>query len=154
MPKTLLPTTHYSSTWTSIHPQKWDFWTHRRRSAEKVPTMGKATLHTADRQPCGYKSIHQQGAIACPWYYSLRNRVGYFRGTGEILGLGFGSFFFVSLLCVTTFWLHNLVFKWPFLTKIKWWLHHHLLHHIHIFTPRKSETTCYPLSLLSNLIRT
>jgi hypothetical protein len=22
------------------HPQKWDFWTHRRRSAEKMPTSG------------------------------------------------------------------------------------------------------------------
>jgi hypothetical protein len=104
------------------HPQKWDFWTHRRRSAEKVPTMGKATPHPADRQACGYNPTHQRGAIACPWYQSLRNRVGYFGGTGKILGLGFGSFFFVfgCLFCVSvvrsrlficTFWLHNLVFK-------------------------------------------
>jgi hypothetical protein len=75
----------------------------------------------ADRQPCGYKSTYQRGAIACPWYQSLQNRVGYFGGTGEILGLGFGSFFFVfcclfcvccgSRLFVCTFWLHNLVLK-------------------------------------------
>jgi hypothetical protein len=54
---------------------------HHRRSAEKEPNRGKATLHSADRQPCGYKSIHQRGAIACPWYQSLRNREGYFGGT-------------------------------------------------------------------------
>jgi hypothetical protein len=90
--------------------------------------MGKATPHPADRQPCGYKSTHQRGAIACPWYQSLRNRVGYFGGTGKILGLGFRSFFFVfdclfcvsvvrSRLFVCTFWLHNLVFKQPFFNK-------------------------------------
>jgi hypothetical protein len=50
---------------------------------------------------------------------SLRNRVGYFGGTGEILGLGFGSFFFVFGCFVSvvrshfvcTFWLYTLVFK-------------------------------------------
>jgi hypothetical protein len=41
------------------HLQKWDFWTHRRCSAKKVLTMGKATPHPADRQSCGYKSTHQ-----------------------------------------------------------------------------------------------
>jgi hypothetical protein len=65
----------------------------------KGAQSGKATLHPADRQPHGYKPIHQRGAIACPWYQSLRNRVGYFGGTGEILGLGFGSFF----LCLAVF---------------------------------------------------
>jgi hypothetical protein len=65
--------------------------------------MGKATPHPADRQPCGYKSTHQRGAIAWPWYQLLRNRVGYFGGTGKILGLGFGSFFYVfgCLFCVS-----------------------------------------------------
>jgi hypothetical protein len=75
------------------HPQKWGFWIHHRRSAE-------ATLHPADRQPCGYKPIHQRGAIACPCYQSLRNRVGYFGRTGEILGLGFGSFFLCLVVCL------------------------------------------------------
>jgi hypothetical protein len=65
--------------------------------------MGKATPHPGDRQPCGYEPTHQRGAIACPCYQSLRNRVGYFGGTGKILGLGFWSFFFVfgCLFCVS-----------------------------------------------------
>jgi hypothetical protein len=72
----------------------------------KGAQSGKAALHPADRQPCGYKPIHQRGAIACPWYQSLRNRVGYFGGTGEILGLGFGSFF----LCLVVFLFFFFVF--------------------------------------------
>jgi hypothetical protein len=85
--------------------------------------MGKATPHPADRQPCGYKSTHQRGAIACPWYQLLRNRVGYFGGTGKILGVGFWVFlffFFVfgCLFCVSVnlpvFWPHNLVLHKPF----------------------------------------
>jgi hypothetical protein len=113
------------------HPQKWDFWIQHRRSAEKVPTMGKATPHPADWQPCGYNPIHQRGAIACPWYQSLRNRVGYFGGAGEILGLGFGSFFlclvvflffyfcfYVWPLVFVSFWLYNLVFTAFFIKKL------------------------------------
>jgi hypothetical protein len=84
--------------------------------------MGKATPHPADRQPCGYKSIHQRGAIACPWYQSLRNRVGYLEGRerswGWVLGLSFlvfGCLFCVSVvrsrLFVCTFWLYNLVLR-------------------------------------------
>jgi hypothetical protein len=62
-------------------------------SAEKRSPLRQSNLHPAERQLCGYKSTHQRGAIACLWYQSLRNRVGYFGGTGEILGLGIGSFF-------------------------------------------------------------
>jgi hypothetical protein len=81
--------------------------------------MGKATPHPADRQPCGYKSTHQRGAIACPWYQSLRNRVGYFGGTERSWGWVLSLSFLCSVVCfvsvvrsrlfVCTFWLHNLV---------------------------------------------
>jgi hypothetical protein len=42
--------------------------------------------------------------------------VGYFGGTGEILGLGFGSFFLclVVWLLFFFFWLYNFVSTWPF----------------------------------------
>jgi hypothetical protein len=70
--------------------------------------MGKATPHPAGRQPCGYKSAHQRGAIARPWYQSLQNRwvilEGRERSWGWVLGLSFlcSVVCFVSLLCVAT----------------------------------------------------
>jgi hypothetical protein len=62
--------------------------------------MGKATPHPADRQPCGYKSTHQRGAIACPSYQLLRNRVGYFWRDGKDLGgWVLGLSFLCSVVC-------------------------------------------------------
>jgi hypothetical protein len=81
------------------HPQKWDFWIHHRRSVEKEPNWAKQLYIqlTGSRAVTNrYTSEAQSPALGTSHF---GNRVGYFGGTGEILGLGIGSFF----LCLVVF---------------------------------------------------
>jgi hypothetical protein len=82
------------------HPQNWDFWIHHRRSAEKEPTQSGKQLYirlTGSRAVTNrYTSEAQSPAPG-----TSRFGIGWdiFGETGEILGLGFGSFF----LCLVVF---------------------------------------------------
>jgi hypothetical protein len=96
------------------HPQKWGFWIQHRRSAEKEPNRAE---HLYIRLT-GSRAVANRGAIACPWYQSLRNREGviYWR-----IGVRYWLFLFVigcfcifvvpcSRLSLCLFWLYNFVF--------------------------------------------